>query len=180
VVSALGRSLPARARRAHRVIDNVIQTDAALNPGNSGGALVTSSCDVVGINTAVAGVGLGLAVPINAATRSVIGALMTDGRFRRSYLGIAGGPRPLPPALRARLGRETGVEVVEVVEGGPAARAGIRPEDLILSVNGTRTERVEDLQRLMGADLIGASVEVRVLRAGRLIELQLEPAELVT
>ncbi|HEX6652126.1 MAG TPA: trypsin-like peptidase domain-containing protein [Thermoleophilaceae bacterium] len=178
VISALGRSLPARSRRAGRIIDNVIQTDAALNPGNSGGALADSRGRVVGINTAVAGVGLGLAVPINEATQRVIAGLMSDGRVRRAYLGIAGGPRPVPPQARAATGSTTCVEVVEVVEGGPADRAGIRPEDLILSVGGTRTERVEDLQRLMVADLIGTPVEVRVLRAGRLMELELEPAEL--
>jgi S1-C subfamily serine protease len=178
VVSALGRSLPARSRRAGRIIDNVIQTDAALNPGNSGGALADSRGRVVGINTAVAGVGLGLAVPINEATQRVIAGLMSDGRVRRAYLGIAGGPRPVPPQARAATGSTTCVEVVEVVEGGPADRAGIRPEDLILSVDGTLIERVEDLQRLMVADMIGTTVEVRLLRAGRLMELTLEPAEL--
>jgi len=178
VVSALGRSLPARSRRAGRIIDNVIQTDAALNPGNSGGALADSRGRVVGINTAVAGVGLGLAVPINEATQRVIAGLMSDGRVRRAYLGIAGGPRPVPPQARVATGSTTCVEVVEVVEGGPADRAGIRPEDLILSVDGTRTERVEDLQRLMVADRIGTPVEVRILRAGRLMELRLEPDEL--
>jgi S1-C subfamily serine protease len=178
VVSALGRSLPARSRRAGRIIDNVIQTDAALNPGNSGGALADSRGRLVGINTAVAGVGLGLAVPINEATQRVIAGLMSDGRVRRAYLGIAGGPRPVPPQARAATGSITCVEVVEVVEGGPADRAGIRPEDLILSVDGTLTERVEDLQRLMVADVIGTRVEVRVLRAGRLMELELEPDEL--
>jgi len=178
VVSALGRSLPARSRRAGRIIDNVIQTDAALNPGNSGGALADSRGRVVGINTAVAGVGLGLAVPINEATQRVIAGLMSDGRVRRAYLGIAGGPRPVPPQARASTGSTTCVEVVEVVEDGPADRAGIRPEDLILSVDGTLTERVEDLQRLMVADLIGTPVEVRILRAGRPMELALEPIEL--
>jgi serine protease Do len=178
VVSALGRSLPARSRRAGRIIDNVIQTDAALNPGNSGGALADSRARVVGINTAIAGIGLGLAVPINDATQRVIAGLMSDGRVRRAYLGIAGGPRPVPPQARAATGSTTSVEVVEVVEGGPADRAGIRPEDLILSVNGTRIERVEDLQRLMVADLIGSTVTVRLLRAGRLVELELRPAEL--
>ena len=122
VVSALGRSLPVRSRAAGRIVENVIQTDAALNPGNSGGALADGHGHVVGINTAVAGVGLGLAVPINETTRKIIGALMSEGRFRRAYLGIAGGPRPLPPRLARELGRETGVEIVEVVEGSPAAR----------------------------------------------------------
>jgi S1-C subfamily serine protease len=178
VVSALGRSLPARSRRAGRIIDNVIQTDAALNPGNSGGALADSRGRVVGINTAVAGVGLGLAVPMNEATQRVIAGLMSDGRVRRAYLGVAGGPRPVPPQARAATGSTTCVEVVEVVEGGPAGRAGIRPEDLILSVDETRIERVEDLQRLMVADLIDTRVTVRLLRAGRLMELELEPTEL--
>ncbi len=178
VVSGLGRSLPARSRRAARIIDNVIQTDAALNPGNSGGALADSRGRVVGINTAVAGIGLGLAVPINETTQRVIAGLMSDGRVRRAYLGIAGGPRPVPPQARAETGSDSCIEVVEVVDGGPAARAGIRAEDLILSVNGTHTERVEDLQRLMVAELIGTPVSVRVLRAGRLVELELEPAEL--
>jgi S1-C subfamily serine protease len=178
VVSALGRSLPARSRRAGRIIDNVIQTDAALNPGSSGGALADARGRVVGVNTAVAGVGLGLAVPINEATQQVIGALMHHGRVRRAYLGIAGGPRPVPPHARAAAGTATCVEVVEVVPDSPADRAGIRPEDLVLAVNGTNTTRVEDLQRLMGADLIGAAVTVTLLRAGRRLELQLVPAEL--
>jgi len=180
VVSHLGRSLPARSRRAGRIIDNVIQTDAALNPGNSGGALADSRGRVVGVNTAIAGIGLGLAVPINDATQRVIGGLMSDGRVRRAYLGIAGGPRPVPPQARAATGSADCVEVVEVVEGGPADRAGIRPEDLILSVNDVRIERVEDLQRLMVADLIGTEVSMRLLRAGRLVELELHPAELET
>jgi S1-C subfamily serine protease len=178
VVSALGRSLPARSRRAGRIIDNVIQTDASLNPGSSGGALADSRGRVVGISTAVAGVGLGLAVPISDSTQRVIHDLIRDGRVRRAYLGIAGGPRPVPPKDRGRAGAERCVEVVEVVEGSPAARAGIRAEDLILAVDGTQITRVEDLQRLMVADLIGVPVTVRLLRAGRLLEVELTPAEL--
>lgn len=178
VVSALGRSLPARTRRHARVIDSVIQTDAALNPGNSGGALADSAGRVVGVNTAVAGVGLGLAVPVNDATRRVIGALMTTGRVRRAYLGIAGGPRPLPPHARARSEADTCIEVVEVVEGSPAGRAGLRPEDLILEVAGQTTAAVEDIQRLMVAELIGTPVGVRLLRQGRELSLELVPEEL--
>ncbi len=178
VVSALGRSLPARSGRMVRVIDNVIQTDAALNPGNSGGALVDSRGEVVGINTAVAGVGLGLAVPINEATRRVIAALMTDGRVRRAYLGIAGGSRPLPPGARAQFADGDGVEVVEVVEGSPAEQAGLVPEDLIVEVDGTPVGGVGDLQRLMVADRIGATVCLTVLRHGRRLTLELVPAEL--
>jgi S1-C subfamily serine protease len=180
VVSALGRSLPARSGRAVRFVDNVIQTDAALNPGNSGGALADSTGRVIGINTAVAGIGLGLAVPINEATRRVIGALMTDGRVRRAYLGIAGGPRPLPPQARARYGRNSAVEVSEVVPDSPAATAGIRGEDLLLEVAGTTIERVEDLQRLMGAELIGRHVEITLLRQGREQVVTVVPAELDT
>ena len=178
VVSGLGRSLPARSRRAQRIIDNVIQTDAALNPGNSGGALADSRGRVVGINTAVAGVGLGLAVPINEATGRVIAQLMADGRVRRAYLGIAGGPRPVPPAARQAVGDGACIEVVEVVQGSPAAHAGLRAEDLIVAVDGVRTQRVEDLQRLMVADLIGVPVTVRLLRAGREQNVELTPAEL--
>jgi S1-C subfamily serine protease len=178
VISALGRSLPARSRRGVRVIDNVIQTDAALNPGNSGGALADSRGRLVGVNTAVAGFGLGLAVPINAATHRVIGALMTEGRVRRAYLGIAGGPRPLPPQARSLTPLDTCIEVVEVVDGSPAARAGIRPEDLILELDGAAVARVEDLQQLMVADLIGVEIAVRILRQGRELELTLVPDEL--
>ena len=176
VVSALGRSLPTRGGR---VVDNVIQTDAALNPGNSGGALADGNGRVIGINTAVAGVGLGLAIPINQATRTIIGALMTDGRFRRAYLGIAGGTRPLPPRVAARLQRASGVEVVEVVEGSPAAQAGLRPEDLIVELNGVPVQSVDDIQRLMVGELIGSQVHARVLREGSERELDLVPIELV-
>jgi S1-C subfamily serine protease len=175
VVSALGRSLPTQSGR---IVDNVIQTDAALNPGNSGGALADGSGRVIGINTAVAGIGLGLAVPINTATRQIVGALMTEGRFRRAYLGIAGGGRPLPPRLARELGRESGVEVVQVVKGSPAAEAGLRPEDLIVELDGAAVTDVGDIQRLMVVEKIGAPVPVRVLREGRELVLSLVPAEL--
>jgi S1-C subfamily serine protease len=178
VVSALGRSLPARSGAATRIIDNVIQTDAALNPGNSGGALVNGLAEVVGVNTAVAGVGLGLAVPINAATRSILGALMSDGRVRRAYLGIAGGPRPLPPRARAELGRTAAVEVVEVVPGSPADEAGLRPEDLIVSLDEQPLDDVTDVQRLMVAELIGKRVEAVAIRGARTLRLQIVPAQL--
>jgi S1-C subfamily serine protease len=178
VVSALGRSLPVRSRAAGRIVENVIQTDAALNPGNSGGALADGSGCVVGINTAVAGVGLGLAVPINEVTRKIVGALMREGRFTRAYLGIAGGSRPLPPKLARELGRGACVEVVEVVEGSPAAAAGLRPEDLIVAVDGTPVAGVDDLQRLMTAERIGARVPATVVRDGVRLELELVPVEL--
>ena len=175
VVSALGRSLPTGSGR---IVDNVIQTDAALNPGNSGGALADGRGRVVGVNTAVAGVGLGLAVPVNDATRQIVGALMTEGRFRRAYLGIAGGSRPLPPRLARRLGRGSGVEVVQVVDGSPAAEAGLRPEDLVVELDGSPVADVGDIQRLMVVEKIGAAVPVRVLRGGQELELALVPAEL--
>jgi S1-C subfamily serine protease len=178
VISALGRSLPARAGRTVRFIDNVIQTDAALNPGNSGGALVDSHGRVVGINTAVAGIGLGLAVPINAAIRQIIGALMRDGRVRRAYIGIAGGPRPLPPHARVRLGRTAGVEIVEVADGSPAERAGLRAEDLIVQLAGVTVERVDDVQRAMTEAAIGSRMPITVLRGDRFLKLELMPVEL--
>jgi serine protease Do len=178
VVSALGRSLPTRSGANVRVVDNVIQTDAALNPGNSGGALADGRGRVVGINTAVAGVGLGLAVPINAATRRIVGALMAEGRFRRAYLGIAGGPRPLPPRLARELGRKSGVEIAQVVEGGPADLAGMRAEDLIVELEGTPIEGMDDLQRVVVSEVIGRAVRAKVVRGGREREVELVPAEL--
>src|SRR5512132_4344098 len=161
VVSALGRSLPTQGGR---IVDNVIQTDAALNPGHSGGALADSRGRVVGINTAVAGIGLGLAVPMNDTTRRIVAALMTEGRFRRAYLGIAGGGRPLPPKVMKEVGRQQGVEVVQVVPGSPAAVAGIRPEDLILDVDGKPVKDSGDLQRIVMDNVIGRQVQIRVFR----------------
>ena len=178
VVSALGRSLPTRSRSAMRIVENVIQTDAALNPGNSGGALADGLGRVVGINTAVAGVGLGLAVPVNATTRKIIAALMTEGRFRRAYIGIAGGSRPLPPLLAKRLGRESGIEVVEVVEGSPAARAGLRAEDIVVDVDGQPVGGIDELQRLVTGELVGMPAQVTVVRGDRRLTLELVPVEL--
>jgi S1-C subfamily serine protease len=180
VVSALGRSLPTRAGSAGRLVENVIQTDAALNPGNSGGALADGLSRVIGVNTAVAGIGLGLAVPINDATRKIISALMKEGRVRRAYIGIVGGSRPLPPKIASRLGREKGIEVVEVVSGSPAARAGLRAEDLSVEGDGEPMGDVGDLQRLMVAERIGRGVEVNVVREGDSLKLDLIPRELET
>jgi len=178
VVSGLGRSLPTRNGVATRIVENVIQTDAALNPGNSGGALADSRGHVVGINTAVAGVGVGLAVPINQSTRAIIGALMREGRFRRAYLGIAGGNRPLPPRVARVLGQEGGIGVNEVVPASPAAAAGLRDGDLILDVDGTRVTDASDLQRLMVSDAIGHPLRLRILRHGEVRELTAVPQEL--
>ncbi len=179
VVSALGRSLPTRSASAARLIEDVIQTDAALNPGNSGGALADSHARVIGINTAVAGVGVGLAVPVNATTRRIIAALMRDGRVRRAYLGLVSAPAPLPAALAARVGRPTGLRVAEVVPGGPADRAGLRAGDLLVSAGGNPVSTAQDLQRLMFADAIGRPMAITVMRNGALVDVIAEPSELV-
>ena len=179
VVSALGRSLSTRDGRASRLVENVIQTDAALNPGNSGGALADSRGRVIGINTAVAGIGLGLAVPIDATTRPILASLMRDGRVRRAYLGVVGGTRALPGALAASLGRSRGLEVVQLLDRSPAATAGVRAGDLIVGLDGNAVEGVGDLQRLLIGDMVGRRVKVDVARDGRLVELELSPTELV-
>jgi S1-C subfamily serine protease len=177
VVSALGRSLPAGERG---LIEDVIQTDAALNPGNSGGALADAHARVVGINTAVAGVGLGLAVPVNATTRRIVSALMRDGRVRRAYLGVVVVPAPVAPAWRPKLGgRATGLRVSSVVAGGPADRAGLRPGDLLLTAGGHEVAAAQDLQRLMFAEAIGHPLSVTVMRNGALVDVIAEPTELV-
>ena len=178
VVSALGRSFPTSDGRASRLLENVIQTDAALNPGNSGGALVDGRGRMVGVNTAVAGIGLGLAVPINATTRRIIAALMRDGRFRRAFIGIAGGSRPLPPRVAKALDREAGIEIVQVVDGSPADRAGLRNEDLIIDVDGVPVADAGDLQRLMVGERIGRPLPVRAFRGSELLELTVVPVEL--
>src|SRR5690349_9819940 len=180
VVSALGRALPTRSGAAGRVVEDVIQTDAALNPGNSGGALADSRARVIGINTAVAGVGLGLAVPINATTRRIVSALMHDGRVRRAYLGIAVAPAPVAPVWRSRLGgRSSGLRVASVVPGGPADRAGLRTGDLLLTADGHEVATAQDLQRLMFAEAIGRRLGITVMRNGALVDVIAEPSELV-
>ncbi len=178
VVSALGRALPIHSGRTGRLVENVIQTDAALNPGNSGGALADGRGRVVGINTAVAGVGLGLAVPIDEATRKIVAALMRDGRVRRAYIGITGGSRPLPPRAASGAGRVRGVEVLEVVAGSPAARAGVRSRDIIIEADGRPIEDVADLQRLMVGEAIGGTIHVVVWRDSEPRTITVEPVEL--
>src|SRR4030081_2193408 len=146
VVSGLGRSLATADGNGHRrFVEDVIQTDAALNPGNSGGALADWKARLIGVNTAVAGMGLGLAVPINATTQAILAALMRHGRARRAYLGIAGGNRALPPAVAQKLGRKAGVEVQEVVSGSPAAGGGLERGALIVSVGETGVAKAGDL-----------------------------------
>ena len=175
IVSALGRSLPTRAGR---VVDEVIQTDATLNPGNSGGALADAAGRVVGVNTAVAGIGVGLAVPVNATTRQIISALMTNGRVRRAWLGIAGGQAPLPPPLVEKLGRRTGLRVGEVVPGSPAAQAGLRVGDIVLAVDGQDIATSTGVQQRMVEAVIGRRVELTVWRNGALVDVIAVPREL--
>jgi S1-C subfamily serine protease len=178
VVSGLGRSLPARDGRHVRIIDDVIQTDAALNPGNSGGALADSTGTVVGVNTAVAGYGLGLAVPVNATTRHIIGELVSSGRVRRAWLGVAGVPVPLPPQLGERLGQKLGLRVVEVVPGSPAGTAGIYLGDILVTAGGKPVQSVQALQRLMLGPAIGTRLPVTVLRRDAFVDVVTIPAEL--
>jgi S1-C subfamily serine protease len=179
VVSGLGRSLATADGNGHRrFIEDVIQTDAALNPGNSGGALADSSARLIGVNTAVAGMGLGLAVPMNSTTQAILSALMRNGRVRRAYLGIAGGTRPLPPHIAEKLGRKAGVEVHEVVANSPAAGGNLRGGDVIVSVGGTGVSKAGDLQRLMVETSIGSKLTLTVLRGDQLVNLDVIPIEL--
>ena len=179
VVSALGRSMPARGRTTARLIEDVIQTDASLNPGSSGGALADATGRVVGINTAVAGIGLGLAVPMNGTTGRILYSLLHDGRVRRAYLGLVTSPAPLTPAWTDRTGRASGLQVVEVVEGSPAAGSGLRRGDMVLAVDGRPLGDAGSLQSLLLDDAIGSRVEITVLRNGALVDVVAEPVELV-
>jgi S1-C subfamily serine protease len=178
VVSALGRSLPTRAGENMRIVDDVIQTDAALSPGNSGGALVAASGEVVGINTAVAGVGVGLAIPINGITRQIVATLMAEGRVRRAYLGLAGTPAPLPPPVAARLNQTTGMRIEQVVSDGPSAEAGLRRHDLLVSANGEAVTNAQSLQRLMLGDAIGQALALTVIRSDAFVDVIVTPEEL--
>jgi serine protease Do len=178
VVSALGRALPTRSGSAGRVVEDVIQTDAALNPGNSGGALADSHARVVGINTAVAGVGLGLAVPVNATTRRIVAALLADGRVRRAYLGVVGSPAPVPAKIAERYGRSSGLRLAEVIGGSPAARAGLRAGDLVLDVGRRPVQDAQGVQRQLFGDAIGVPLPVTVLRNGAMVDVVAVPTEL--
>ncbi len=179
VVSALGRALPVRQGKTSRVIEDVIQTDAALNPGNSGGALADSLGRVVGINTAVAGVGLGLAVPINATTRRIIDTLIVEGRVQRAYLGVVGVPAPLPVDVAERTGQSAALRIVEVVRGGPADRAGLHSGDLVLTVGRTQITDAQGIQRQLFGEVIGTTLPITVLRNGAMVDMFATPAELV-
>ncbi|PZS39131.1 MAG: peptidase S1 [Pseudonocardiales bacterium] len=179
VVSGLGRSLPVRSGRAVRVIEDVIQTDAALNPGNSGGALADASAKVVGINTAVAGVGLGMAVPINTTTRRIIGALLADGRVRRGYLGLVGTPAPLPGPVTQRTAQTSGLRLVEVIPGSPADRAGLHPGDIVLSAGRKPVTDAQGIQRQLFSEAIGTTLPITVLRNGAMVDVITVLTELV-
>lgn len=178
VVSALGRAMPAQSSRASRIIEDVIQTDAALNPGSSGGALVDSRARVVGINTAVAGVGLGLAVPMNSTTQRIIHALLNHGRVRRAYLGLVTSPAPLAPRWTEQTGQRTALRVVEVVGGSPAEDSGLRAGDLVLAVDGEPLGDAQSLQRRLFESAIGRRTEITVLRNGAMVDAVAVPAEL--
>ncbi|HSO69153.1 MAG TPA: trypsin-like peptidase domain-containing protein [Arachnia sp.] len=175
VVSGLGRSLPAYSGTHTRIIEDVIQTDAALNPGNSGGALVDTSARLVGVNTAVAGVGLGLAVPINTTTRHILRTLLEDGHIRRSVLGVAVAPTPLPPALSERLGRSHGVRLVQVETGGPADRAGLRAGDVVVTIGGQPVDDAQALQRRLYAHPPGELLAITTFRNGAMIDVIARP-----
>lgn len=175
VVSALGRSLPTRSGR---VIDEVIQTDAALNPGNSGGVLADSQGRMVGVNTAVAGVGLGLAVPINSTTKRLISTLMTQGRVRRAWLGVAGAQASLPPPLGAKLGRSTGLQIAQVIADSPADKAGLKRGDIVVAVDGTPLATSTALVALMVEAAIGKRIEITVWRSGAMVDVIAHPREL--
>jgi S1-C subfamily serine protease len=178
VVSALGRSMPVRSRTTARLIEDVIQTDAALNPGSSGGALADSSGRVVGINTAVAGVGLGMAVPINTTTHRIIDALIRDGRVRRAYLGLVSTPARLTPDQADRYRQRGALRVVEVVENSPAAQSGLYAGDLVLAIDGAPLGDAQSLQKHLFAEAIGQRMEVTVLRNGALVDAVVQPREL--
>src|SRR3954449_1004832 len=178
VVSGLGRSLPTRDGRTARMVEDVIQTDAALNPGNSGGALADSSSRVVGINTAVAGWGLGLAVPINDTSRRIIAALVSHGRVRRAYLGLVSSPAPLPAPLAERTGRRSGLRIVDVVPGSPADPAGLTAGDLVLEAGRRPVADAQSLQRLLFADAIGEPLPLTVYRRGAMVDVIAVPTEL--
>jgi serine protease Do len=178
VVSALGRALPTRSGSAGRVIEDVIQTDAALNPGNSGGALADAHGRVVGINTAVAGVGLGLAVPVNATTRRIVATLLAEGRVRRAYLGVVGTPAPVPAVVAARHGRRSGLRLAEVISGSPAAQAGLRAGDLVLDVGRRPVHDAQGVQRQLFGEAIGVPLPLTVLRNGAMVDVVAVPTEL--
>ncbi|MET3933381.1 trypsin-like peptidase domain-containing protein [Arthrobacter sp. OAP107] len=178
VVSGLGRAIPVWAGRNRRVIEDVIQTDAALNAGSSGGALADSRSRIVGINTAVAGAGLGLAVPVNSTSRRIISALLSDGRVRRAYLGVVSTPIRLGASDVVRTGQREGLRVVEVLSGSPAEQAGLRTGDVLLRAGSRAVSNAESLQKLLFAEAIGVPMNIAVLRDGHVTDIAAVPGEM--
>lgn len=175
VVSALGRSLRARTGR---LIDDLIQTDAALNPGNSGGPLATSRGEVVGVNTAMIAPAQGICFAIASRTAQfVAGRLIRDGRIVRGYLGLAGQHTPIPRAIarEARLAVSTGVQVMSVETGGPAARAGLDAGDIVVALGESPVAGVDDLHRLLTEESIDRTIRITVLRGRRVRQLPITP-----
>jgi S1-C subfamily serine protease len=177
VVSALGRSLRARSGR---LMDDIIQTDAALNPGNSGGPLVTTRGEVIGVNTAMILPAQGLCFAIASNTAQFVAArLIRDGRIRRGYLGVAGQNTPIPRALaRAnQLAVTSGVLIVSVESDSPAASAGLRDGDVILALAGEAVTGIDDLLRRLTDERIDEPAPVTILRAGRKRQVTVVPSE---
>jgi S1-C subfamily serine protease len=177
VISALGRAL--RSRQG-RLIENIIQHTAPLNPGSSGGPLVDSHGNVVGVNTAIIAMAQGIGFSIPAATAKwVLTQLLAHGRVRRGYLGMSGRTRPLARRLARwhELARDEGIEVISVAPGSPAAQGDLRPGDVILAVNGQALGSVDELQRTLGEWPLGQALELRVLRGTELHNLGLTPIE---
>ena len=178
VISALGRALRSQSGR---LIENVIQTDVPLNPGNSGGPLVDSRDRVIGINTAMIFMaqGISFAVPVNTA-KWVVGELVTRGKVKRAYLGIAGQVRPISRRIQRKLELRatTAVEVVSIEEQGPASRAGLREGDLIVAVNGKNVASVDDIHRLLTSWTTGSLLGLTILRNGEQLQVQVIPDEM--
>ena len=177
IVSALGRSMRAQSGR---LLDNVLQTDAALNPGNSGGPLIDSSGTVIGVNTAVIRAAQGICFAIGASTAERVSvALIREGRVRRAWLGLGGQTLALPRRIvrHFALARDSGVRVESVEQGSPAARAGIATGDVIVAIDAVPVADIDDLQRVLGADAIGRELAVVVLRRDGLLPLAATPRE---
>ncbi|HJU12722.1 MAG TPA: trypsin-like peptidase domain-containing protein, partial [Candidatus Binataceae bacterium] len=177
VISALGRSLRARSGR---LIDNILQTDAALNPGNSGGPLVSSNAEVIGVNTAtiMPAQGLCFAIAINSA-KFVAGRLIRDGRIVRGYIGMAGQNVQLPRRLVHfhRVAVPSGVLIVSMEPGSPAETAGLKTGDVIVGLAGKPVGSIDDLQRLLSDDCVGIPIDIDIVRTTEILKLRIIPAE---
>lgn len=178
VVSALGRSLRAQTGR---LIDDVLQTDAALNPGNSGGPLVNSAAEAIGVNTAIIPMAQGICFAVSIDTvKWAVTELMRHGRVRRGQLGLAGMTAPLGRRFiqHFSLANSAGVRVESLIPGGPGAAAGVEPGDLLLAFDGITVNGIDDLHRALTAERIGRAAPLTLLRGARLLTLQIRPAEM--